>query len=173
MSGLSTASTDSTTLLSRLDELQKAVESAQGSSAAVGLAQSAYTAASEAVKILRELQAEVGAKGTASEQALSLLQELGEKLTSVSASVTVIPGKFGNDEDLMRQLKELAKKAQGVASEKGYQFDALYDIAQSQTTDVKSVRNRVEELKQLLELQRALLQRNLDQPVMKTWFEAQ
>jgi len=58
-----------------------------------------------------------------------------------------------------------------LTSEKGYHFDALYDMNKAQATDVQATRNRVEELKALLELQRALLQRNLDHPVIKTWFE--
>ena len=166
------SATDTDTLLGKLETLQETVASAQGSAAAVGLSQSAYTAASEAVTILRQLQADIQAKGAGSPTGLNLLGQLNDKLTSVSSSVTVIPGKLNSDE-LSEQLKELAKRAEGVATDKGYHFDSLYEMAAGQSTDVKTVRNQVEELKQLLEVQRSILERNLDTPVMKSWFEAQ
>ena len=92
--------------------------------------------------------------------------------SSPTSSLTLIPGDVSSDE-LSEQVKALAKRAQGVASEKGYHFDSLYEIAENQSTDVKTVRNQVEELKQLLELQKSMLDRNMNQPVVKTWFEAQ
>jgi len=73
---------------------------------------------------------------------------------------------------LYEQVKELARRAQGVASEKGYHFDSLYEITETQSADVKTVRNQVEELRQLLEIQRAIIERNMNQPMVKTWFEA-
>lgn len=162
-----TAQTD--TLISKLDELQKTVASAQGSSAAVGLSQSAFSAASEAVKILQELQTQLRTGGA--DNAQLLLGQLGEKLNTVSTSVTVIPGKM-SAEELSAQLKKLAEQARAVSSDKGYQFDSLYEISQTQSTDVKTVRNQVEELKTLLEIQRAILEQKVNQPVMKSWFEA-
>jgi hypothetical protein len=164
------AALDMKTLLGRLDTLQQAVESAQGSSAAVGLSQSAYTAASEAVTILRQLQSEIRTQGAGAPNAPILLNQLNDKLTDVSQSVTVIPGQVSGGE-LGQQLKQLAEQAKGIASEKGYRFDALYEISASQSGDVKTMRNQVEEMKALLEVQRAILERNVNQPIIKTWFE--
>jgi len=44
-------------------------------------------------------------------------------------------------------------------------------LSETQSTDVKTMRNQVEELKALLETQRSILERNINQPVVKTWFE--
>ncbi len=170
VAALPTETADGETLLTKLAELQSTVESAAGSGAAVGLSQSAYVAASEAVKILQQIQTQLQAGQPG--QGPALLGEVGEKLKSISSSITLIPGEVSSDE-LSEQVKELAKRAQGVASERGYRFDSLYEIAENQSTDVKTMRNQVQELKQLLELQRAILEQNMNQPVMKTWFEAQ
>ncbi|PIQ83180.1 MAG: hypothetical protein COV75_08950, partial [Candidatus Omnitrophica bacterium CG11_big_fil_rev_8_21_14_0_20_63_9] len=160
---------DTASVLEQLELLKQSIESAEGSSAAVGLSQNAFNAASEAVKILQQLQTEVHANGGVGGPAL--LAQAGEQLKSASQSITVIPGKF-TGEELSAQLKELAKRAQGVSTDKGYHFDSLYELSETQATDVKTVRNQVEELKALLEVQRSILERNLDQPVVKTWFEA-
>ena len=158
-------------LLSRLEELQKTVASAQGSGAAVGLSEGAYRAANEALTILQQLRNEV-AKGTGGTAGPVMLTQVGEKLSEVSKTVTVLPGQIG-DEELGKQLKKLVEQAKGVATEKGYHFDSLYEMNEAQATDVKTMRNQVEELKALLEMQRSILQRNMDQPIVKTWFESQ
>lgn len=162
---------DTGTLLQRLDALKKAVESAQGSSAAVGLSQNAYNAASEAVSLLHQLQAALQAKGLGAANGPAILGKFGDKLSSISDTVTVIPGKMTGDE-LREQLKRMAEQAKAVATEKGYQFDSLYEMTKSQRTDVKTVRNQVEELKQLLDVQRSIIERNMNQPVVKSWFES-
>ncbi len=166
-----TTSTGEVGLLAKLQELQKSVESAQGSSAAVGLAQSASSAAQEAVTILRQLQTELQSNHP-SPAVPALLGQFGEKMQAVSGAMTVIPGKL-NAEEISQQLKALAEQAKGISSDKGYHFDALYEISQTQASDVKTVRNQVEELKALLELQRSILERNMDRSVVKTWFESQ
>ncbi len=169
------SSADAATLLSRLDALQQAVESAQGSSAAVGLSQAAYSAASEALKILQQLQTQIRANGAGSAVAHVLLGQFGDQITQVtqgvSQVVTVFPEQSGEAE-LAEQIKKLAEQAEGLASDKGYAFDSLYEMSQTQSTDVKTMRNQVEELKALLEVQRAILEKNMNQPIMKTWFEA-
>jgi len=59
------------------------------------------------------------------------------------------------DLETLEEEHKAAEQAKAVSSDKGYQFDSLYEISQSQSTDVKTVRNQVEELKTLLEIQRA------------------
>ena len=87
-------------------------------------------------------------------------------------SVTVIPGTL-DTKALAAQVAEMAERVKALTTEKGYRFDSLFDLTQTQATDVKTMRNRVEELKALVELQRAILEQKVNQPVMKTWFESQ
>ncbi len=167
------ANSDTSTLLARMDALQKSVESAQGSSAAVGFSQGAYSAASDALKILQQLQKEIETNGAGSAAAQAQLGQFNDKIKTISSSVSVIPNSFkDSDEELNEQIKKLAQRAQGIASDKGYHFDSLYEMSKDESSDMKAMRNRVEELKNLLEVQRSIIERNMNQPVVTTWFEA-
>jgi|GEM_PF-1944245 len=169
----STAALETATLLAKLNELQKDVQSASGSSAAVGMAQGAYSAASEALKILQQIQDNIQQNGgVGNPQVPVMLGKFGEQMKQVSTSVSVLPGQISEDAEVLAQIKKLTEQAKGIASDKGYAFDSLYEISETQAGDVKTMRNQVEELKALVEMQRALLEKNMNQPVMKTWFEA-
>lgn len=158
------------TLLAQLAAMDSAVQSAAGSSsAAAGLSQSASAAAREAVDILQRLEAELRIKGAQSVQAPLLAGRLREKLGFVASAATVMPSQLA-DPNLAEQLKALVGKTEGVASERGYRFDALHEMSEAQTSNVKTMGNRLEELKQVLDVQRVILERHLQQPVTKTWF---
>ena len=88
----------------------------------------------------------------------------------VGEAVTAIPGEF-DVTVAAAQLANVAERLKTMATEKGYHFDSLYEMAETQATDMQTVRNRVVELKSLLEVQRAILEQNLNQPIIKTWFE--
>lgn len=159
------------TLLTKLATLQKFVETAEGSGSAVKLAGSAASAGAEAVTLLHELQAQVRRQGAAGEIPAAQLDSLQQALQRVTQSLTVLPGHLlaENESD---QVARIAEQLKVLASEKGYAFDSLFELSESQANDVKTVKNNVEELKVLLEVQKALLDKNLNQPVIKTWFEA-
>jgi len=161
---------ETTTLLGKLNDLEKLAKSAQDSAAAVGLAQGASHSAGEALAILQQLRDELKTAG-ASQTVPILLGKFGDKMQEVAKSVTVIPGEL-DTKALTKQLAEVTERIKAATTEKGYHFDELYEMAETQSGDVKTMRNRVEELKALLEVQRALLEQNMNQPVMKTWFEA-
>jgi hypothetical protein len=133
------------------------------------MAQSAYIAASEAVTILEQLRTEIQTNAT-SPGAPVFIGKFGDKMKEVADKVTVVPGEL-DTELLSKRLAEVAERVKASTTDKGYHFDSLYEMTQTQATDVKTMRNRVEELKSLLEVQRALLEQNMNQPVMKTWFE--
>ena len=127
----------------------------------------------QAQKILQQLQTEIRTNGS-SPGAAALLSAFGDQMGAVSQrlSVTVIPGSL-DTKALSDQVAEMAERIKTLTTDKGYHFDSLFELTQTQATDVKTVRNRVEELKALVELQRAILEQKVNQPVMKTWFEAQ
>ena len=168
----SVGTSSTTSLLARLDELQKSVESSQGSAAAVGFSQGAYSAAGEAVRILQQLQTEIKTNTIQSPGVPIFLGKFGQKWKEVSDKVTLIPGEF-NAAELHKQLAQLTERVKAMAAEKGYNFDSLYQMTQSQGGDVKTVRNQVQELKALVEVQKTILEQKLNEPVMKTWFESQ
>ncbi len=168
MASLQSGSTQSDTLLTKLTDLQKMVESAQGSGAAVGFAQNAFNAAREAVTILQQIQAKVG-QGASAPMVIPLLGQLQDSLKHTGASVTVIPGEL-DTEKVSRQIAEVAAQMKALAADKGYNFGVLNQMGET-PGDVKSTLNRVQELKAMLDVQRALLERN-EKPVVKTWFEA-
>ena len=125
------------------------------------------------MKILQQLQTEIKSHGS-SPAAAALLSAFGDQMGDVSQrlSVTVIPGSL-DTKALSDQVAEMAERIKALTTEKGYRFDSLFELTETQATDVKTVRNRVEELKALIELQRIILEQKVNQPVMKTWFEAQ
>ena len=162
---------DKETLVSKLAELKQTLETAKGSSAAVALSDSANAAARQALTILETIRSEVGKDGGIPANGAVLLGEAVDKLRDISKTVTVLPGQLG-DEEIAKQLKKLAEQTNGIATDKGYHFDSLYEMSETQTTDVKTMRNQVEEMRVLLEIQRSILEKNINQPVMKTWFES-
>jgi hypothetical protein len=167
---LQNESLETGSLLAKLNEIRDRVASSEGSASAVGLAQSAYTAASEAVTLLHELKGDVArlSAGGAAPQALNQLQQ---SLSVVSSSLTNLPGYLIAEQE-SQDVIQIAEKLKALSSEKGYAFDSLFEMSQTQSKDVRTVKNNVEELKALLEVQKSLLDKNLNQPVIKTWFEA-
>jgi len=159
-------------LMAKLGEIEKSVESSQGSAAAVGFSQSAYSAAGEAVKILQQLQTEIKTNTIQSPGVPIFLGKFGDKLQEVSDKVTLIPGEF-NAVEINKQLAEVVAGVKSIVSGKGYHFDSLYQMTENQGGDVKNVRNQVQELKALVEVQKTILEQKLNEPVMKTWFESQ
>ncbi len=153
---------DTETLMKQMAEVQQAVGSVQGSGTAATFSQGAWAAANQAVELLKAMKQGDGAAGDTQ----AMLTQLNDKLATVSKAVSSV-----SSEAVANQLKAVTEQMKTMASDKGYHFDALYDMNKTQATNVQSTRNRVEELKALLDLQQALLQRNLDHPVVKTWFE--
>lgn len=153
---------DTETLMQQMAEVQEAVGAVQGSGTAATFSQGAWAAANEAVELLKAMKSGDGA----SQDTQTMLTQLNDKLAAVSKAVSSVSA-----EAIADQLKTVTEQMKTMASEKGYHFDALYDMNKTQATTVQTTRNRVEELKALVELQQALLQRNLDRPVVKTWFE--
>jgi len=159
------------TLLSELSKLRLALQKSAPAAEAGTAAESAYMAAREAVEILRDLRAEVRQQGGGAPAAMTLLLQLREQLAHVSSGIPTAQeapsGKEIND-----QLTQIADQMRSFSSTKGYHFDSLYEMSESQGGDVKTVRNHVEELKALLDVQRSILERGVNQPMVKTWFEA-
>ncbi len=170
LAALQSEQVEADTLFTRLDALDSAIQSAEGSAAAVSFSQNAYFSANEALTILQQLQTEIRANGKSALAPL-MLGKFGDKLQEVQNAITVIPGQLDTTA-LQEQVAQIAKQMQAVTSDKGYRFDSLYQMSEAQGGDVKAVRNHVQELKALVEVQKAILEQKLNEPVVKTWFEA-
>ena len=47
----------------------------------------------------------------------------------------------------------------------------MFDISDVQFQNIDSIRNKTEEIKALIELQKEILERRNDEPVVKSWLE--
>ncbi len=161
---------DVNTLVSQLTGLQELVQSSQGSAASVGYAQNAMAAAMESVELIKQVQQTLGASALPP-TAPAQLAQLQESLTRIAQVISALPEKVAS-EDMGQQVAQLTEQIKALASEKGYAFDSLYEMSADQTKDVKAVRNRVEELKAVLDVQQSILENRVNEPVVKTWFES-
>jgi hypothetical protein len=169
--GTPSQAADTQTLVGQLNGLQQIVQSAQGGAASSGYAQNAMTAALEAVDLITQVQQQLQGLSALPGAAPGQLVALQESLQRVTASVNGLPGQVASD-DIGKEVSKLVEQVKALASDKGYAFDALYELSANEAADVKTVRNRVEELKALVDVQRSILENRLNEPVVKTWFES-
>ncbi|MFH1777438.1 MAG: hypothetical protein ABH952_07780 [Candidatus Omnitrophota bacterium] len=80
----------------------------------------------------------------------------------------------GTDEQLSGYYDTVAKieeNVKGLGELKNYKLEELHSLSEEQTGDIKKLRNKVMELKNMLELNKKLLENIGTQPVVQSWFE--
>jgi hypothetical protein len=161
--------------LADLDSLGAQLESVEAAaSGAQGLASRAASSASAARAIIEQVRNELGAEGK-TESAYELLGQLRTSLMEVNKDVTAIPQNL-NLEPMQNSIREISELMKQVSSDNGINLDVMYESIDETTTDVSELKDKVERLKALLNLNREIMEKLLKksppkEPVIKTWFE--
>jgi hypothetical protein len=91
------------------------------------------------------------------------------------ANVTVASPQGVEIEPIQSRIREISELLKQVSSENGVNLDVIYGSIDKSTGDVVELRDKVERLKVLLELNREISEKDLQgskKPMMKTWFES-
>ena len=75
------------------------------------------------------------------------------------------------DEDTYDLLEEVSNDLSDLSGDKGYDFDDLYKISDTNSDDIKFIKNKTIELKALAEINRLLIDKVANEPVTTSWFE--
>ena len=86
-------------------------------------------------------------------------------------------GLEGSLEPIESSISEISELLKAVSSENGINLDTMYDSLDETSTDVTEIKDKVERLKVMLELNKEIAEKVLDrappkEAVIKTWFEA-
>jgi hypothetical protein len=160
---------------------QQVVDAASG---AQGLASMAANAADDAKKIIESVRSELGAKGK-TQTTYDLIVQLQAILSAVQAAVAKMPEVVNSDvrqaesvraEALHASMQEVQTLLKKISGEGDTSLDAMYQSIAETTAEVGDVKEKVERLKDLLELIREVGDKVLDRtppkkPAIKTWFE--
>jgi hypothetical protein len=73
---------------------------------------------------------------------------------------------------IVAALKKVATDMKSLGGTAGYNLDDLYEISDKHTKDIKYISNKALELRKLLEIIRAIMEKKMEEPVIKTWYES-
>jgi hypothetical protein len=160
--------------LSDLASLEEAVTEAQSQASTAASSASAARELIEEVKRKLEEQAEGGAASPVVElmaQLQAALQSIREAATGSQSAVET--GLSSLDGSII-EISELLK---AVSSENGVNLDTMYESLDETSSDVTEIKDKVERLKVMLDLNKEIAEKVLERAppkkaVIKTWFEA-
>ena len=73
---------------------------------------------------------------------------------------------------LFAVLQELSEKIQALGGTEGLDVDKLYEMSEARANDLEYIRNKTQELKAMLELNRRMLETGAqDQVIIQVWME--
>ncbi len=162
---------DPSTLLAKMAEVKQLITGLSGgenSTTIEALLKNSTGDILRAVEVSNRLMQELSTLGKTEATATSL-EQIKQQIAGVGSRLLGLPGQVVTE--VAPEVQKVAKDLHQLGTEKGYNFDGLFEMAESQAGDVKTIRSRVEELKQLMEVQRSIIEQHLNQPVVKTWFE--
>ncbi|MFC1631102.1 hypothetical protein ACFL2I_00945, partial [Candidatus Omnitrophota bacterium] len=75
-------------------------------------------------------------------------------------------------DELYSQVSDVAASLAEVSDQQGVNFKTMYEISESQSDNFVYLRNKALEVRALMEINREMLERSSDQPIIKSWFES-
>jgi hypothetical protein len=74
-------------------------------------------------------------------------------------------------ESIREQINAVAEKMREFSKEQGLKIEEMFDISEEQFQNIDYIRNKTQEIKAMIELQKEILERGSDEPVSKSWLE--
>jgi outer membrane murein-binding lipoprotein Lpp len=172
--------TDVSSIATGVTDLKADIESVQ--EAAIGAqsqATRAASAASAARKIIEEVRDKLKeqAEGGAASPVVELMAQLQTALQSIrEAALAPQRAVETGLSSLDGSIKEISELLKAVSSENGVNLDTMYESLDETSSDVTEIKDKVERLKVMLELNKEIAEKVLERAppkkaVIKTWFE--
>jgi hypothetical protein len=76
-----------------------------------------------------------------------------------------------NVDNIREQINLVAEKMREFSVEQGLKIEEMFEISDEQFQNIDYIRNKTQEIKSLIELQKEILERRNDEPVVKSWLE--
>jgi len=117
-------------------------------------------------------------RGGAASPVVELMAQLQAALQSIREAATgsqsAVETGLSSLDDSIKEISELLK---AVSSENGVNLDTMYESLDETSSDVTEIKDKVERLKVMLELNKEIAEKVLERAppkkaVIKTWFEA-
>ena len=107
----------------------------------------------------------------------SQFTDLEEMLTKLSPT-GAIAGKLGEAKDAVdqmtatfKQLETISEQIKKIGGTKGINLEKLYEVSKDKNQDITYIRNKSEELKAAMELNKKMIEDVAKKPVVQSWFE--
>ncbi|MBU4251765.1 MAG: Ig-like domain-containing protein [Candidatus Omnitrophica bacterium] len=101
--------------------------------------------------------------------------DMDKLLTKISTDVA---GKLGDAKSAVndlasafKQLEDMSKQIKDIGGTKGLNLEKLYEVSKDKNNDITYIKNKSQELKAAMELNRKLLEDSNKKPVVQSWFE--
>lgn len=91
-------------------------------------------------------------------------KEAANKASEVKGSVDYLSVAITQLENVSKQIKE-------IGGTKGLNLEKLYEVSKEKNNDITYIRNKSEELKAAMELNKKLIEDSNNKPVVQSWFE--
>jgi len=72
---------------------------------------------------------------------------------------------------LFTQLKSVSKQVQAMGGDKGINLEKLYNVSEDRQQDMLYLKNKTQELKATMEINKKLIENIANKPVIQTWYE--
>jgi GTP1/Obg family GTP-binding protein len=143
----------------------------------------AANAADDAKKIIESVRSELGAKGKM-QTTYDLILQLQAVITALQATIAKMPEANADNrkaealkaDELQASVQEVNKLLKKISGEGGTNLDAMYQSIAETSSDVGDLKEKVDRLKNLVEVIREVGEKVLDRTPqkkapIKTWFE--
>jgi len=101
---------------------------------------------------------------------ISTVSEAVEDLTMLKGVMDDFSGS-GYIDNIREQINIVAEKMREFSKEQGLKIEEMFDISEEQFQHIDYIRNKTQEIKAMVELQKEILERGSDEPVTTSWLE--
>ncbi len=106
----------------------------------------------------------------ASMEILSTISLVMENLARLGRTIEDLPDRT-DIESISQQVRMVSETMREVSRIQGLRIEKMFEVSEEQFQSVTSIRNKVEEVKVLVELQQEILEQDSDEPVIRSWLE--
>jgi len=105
----------------------------------------------------------------------SQFEDLDNKLAQISKDtankVSEAKGAVDDLAVVFKQLEEISKQIKNIGGTKGLNLEKLYEVSKDKNNDITYIKNKSNELKAVMELNKKLIEDSSNKPVVQSWFE--
>ena len=102
---------------------------------------------------------------------LTGIQQTVDRLSAIDVDIDSLVGKWGSysASDIYDKVKNLSSEISAINTVSN--VSSILSLSQTNATDIKELKNKVSALKAIVEVNRSLLEKVSNQPIVKTWLE--